>query len=53
MLAPAGRLPTRTSPAPRVVWQTVHDDLQRSARVRAVLEFLGELIRPVDAPEMR
>ena len=47
------RLATRTSPAPRVVWQTVHEDLQRSARVRAVLEFLGELIRPVDAPEMR
>jgi hypothetical protein len=30
-----------------VVWQTVHEDLQRSARVRAVTAFLGELIHPV------
>ena len=26
------RVPTATSPAPRVIWQAVHADLQRSAR---------------------
>jgi DNA-binding transcriptional LysR family regulator len=41
------RVPTATSPAPRVIWQAVHADLQRSARVRAVLEFLGEIVVPV------
>lgn len=42
------RLRTATAPTPRVVWQTVHEDLQRSARVRAVLAFLGELLHPVE-----
>ena len=39
------RLPTTSAPQPRVVWQTVHEDLQRSARVRAVLDLFGELLR--------
>jgi DNA-binding transcriptional LysR family regulator len=38
------RIPTETSPEPRVVWQTVHRDLRGSARVRAVTDFLGEIL---------
>jgi DNA-binding transcriptional LysR family regulator len=38
---------TVTSPSPRVIWQAVHADVQRSARVRAVLDFLGEVVTPV------
>jgi DNA-binding transcriptional LysR family regulator len=38
------RIPSVSAPAPRVVWQAVHADLQRSARVRAVLEFLSEIV---------
>jgi len=38
------RLPTTTSPAPRVVWQAVHKDLRTSARIRAVTEFIGEIL---------
>ena len=38
------RLETDTAPEPRVIWQAVHRDLQRSARVRAVLEFLSEVL---------
>jgi DNA-binding transcriptional LysR family regulator len=41
------RIPTATAPAPRVIWQAVHADLLRSARVRAVLDFLGEIVVPV------
>jgi DNA-binding transcriptional LysR family regulator len=40
------RLTTRTSPEPRVIWQMVHRDLQKAPRVRAVLDFLGELLTP-------
>jgi DNA-binding transcriptional LysR family regulator len=40
------RIETATSPEPRVIWQTVHEDLQRSARVRAVLDFLAEVLVP-------
>jgi DNA-binding transcriptional LysR family regulator len=40
-------IPTATSPSPRVIWQAVHVDLQRSARVRAVLDFLSEIVAPV------
>lgn len=40
------RLETSTSPEPRVIWQAVHEDLQRSARVRAVLDFLAEVLIP-------
>ena len=38
------RIPTETSPEPRVVWQTVHRDLRSSARIRAVTDFLGEIL---------
>jgi DNA-binding transcriptional LysR family regulator len=38
------RLPTDTMPEPRTVWQGVHRDLARSARVRAVLDFVGEVV---------
>ena len=38
---------TTTSPPPRVIWQAVHADLQRSARVRAVLDFLSEIVVPM------
>jgi DNA-binding transcriptional LysR family regulator len=41
------RIPTVSRPAPRVVWQAVHADLARSARVRAVVDFLGEIVAPV------
>jgi DNA-binding transcriptional LysR family regulator len=34
------KLPTQTTPEPRVIWQTVHEDLMKSARIRAVLDFL-------------
>jgi len=38
------RLETASTPEPRVIWQTVHQDLQKSARVRAVLDFLAEIL---------
>lgn len=38
------RIPTATTPEPRVIWQAVHEDLQKSARVRAVLDFLFETL---------
>lgn len=37
------RTPLPGSPEPRVVWQAVHRDLIRVARIRAVLDFLGRL----------
>jgi DNA-binding transcriptional LysR family regulator len=37
---------TQTAPEPRVIWQAVHADLQRSARIRAVLDFLTEIVSP-------
>lgn len=40
------RIDTTTSPEPRVIWQTVHEDLQKSARVRAVMDFLAEILVP-------
>jgi DNA-binding transcriptional LysR family regulator len=40
------QLETQSEPEPRVIWQTVHVDLQRSARIRAVLEFLQSVLRP-------
>ncbi len=40
------RIPTRSEPVPRDVWQTVHVDLQRSPRVRVVLDFLASLLAP-------
>jgi hypothetical protein len=38
-------LATRTTPEAWVIWQTVHEDLQKNARVRAVPGFLGEILR--------
>jgi DNA-binding transcriptional LysR family regulator len=38
------RLETESAPEPRVIWQAVHRDLQKSARVRAVLDFLAEVL---------
>lgn len=40
------RLSTRSCPEPRVIWQMVHRDLHKAPRVRAVLDFLGELLTP-------
>jgi DNA-binding transcriptional LysR family regulator len=39
------RIETQTAPEPRVIWQAVHEDLQRSARVRVVLDFLSEVLQ--------
>lgn len=39
------RIATRTLPEPREIWQTIHEDLRDNARVRAVLDFLGEILR--------
>jgi DNA-binding transcriptional LysR family regulator len=38
------RIETHTGPEPRVVWQTVHEDLQKSAKIRAVLDFFASII---------
>jgi DNA-binding transcriptional LysR family regulator len=38
------RIDTQTAPEPRTIWQAVHSDLQRSARVRAVLDFLASVL---------
>lgn len=38
------RIATATSPTARVIWQAVHADLQKSARIRAVLDFLGTIL---------
>jgi hypothetical protein len=27
-----------------VIWQTVHEELQKTARVRAVMEFLADVL---------
>lgn len=40
------RLPTEGAPAPREIWQSVHKDLAKNARVRAVLDFLGRVLAP-------
>ncbi len=40
------RTPLSGSPEPRIVWQAVHRDLQSTARIRAVLDFLGRLFAP-------
>ena len=38
------RIVTETSPEPRVIWQAVHRDLAKSARIRVVLDFLQEIL---------
>jgi DNA-binding transcriptional LysR family regulator len=40
------RLRTRDAPEPRIVWQAVHRDLARAARVRAVCSFLADVLLP-------
>jgi DNA-binding transcriptional LysR family regulator len=42
------RIATETSPEPRVIWQTVHQDLQQNARIRYVLDFLSEVLEVRD-----
>jgi DNA-binding transcriptional LysR family regulator len=44
------RIETTSSPEPRVIWQAIHIDVQKSARIRAVLEFLGEILIPAAEP---
>jgi DNA-binding transcriptional LysR family regulator len=41
------RVPTESSPEPRVIWQAIHKDLRANARVRAVTEFLAEVLTPI------
>ena len=40
------RLPLEGAPEPRQIWQAVHKDLRDSARIRAVLDFLGRILTP-------
>ncbi len=44
------RTPLTGSPEPRVVWQAVHRDLVNTARIRAVLDFLGRVLTVRPAP---
>jgi DNA-binding transcriptional LysR family regulator len=41
------RVPVEGAPEPRQIWQAVHKDLRDSARIRAVLEFIGKTMTPV------
>jgi DNA-binding transcriptional LysR family regulator len=40
------RIETEDEPEPRVIWQMVHRDLQRTPRIRAVLDFLASVLEP-------
>lgn len=40
------RVPMDGAPEPRQIWQAVHKDLRDSARIRAVLDFLGKVLTP-------
>jgi DNA-binding transcriptional LysR family regulator len=40
------RVPVEGGPEPREIWQAVHKDLRDSARIRAVLDFLGKALAP-------
>jgi DNA-binding transcriptional LysR family regulator len=42
------RVPVEGAPEPRQIWQAVHKDLRDSARIRAVLDFVGKTMAPVD-----
>ena len=42
------RVPVEGAPEPRQIWQAVHKDLRDSARIRAVLEFIGKTMTPVE-----
>lgn len=39
------RIATDTAPEPRVIWEAVHEDLRNSARVRAVVDFLRDVLK--------
>lgn len=39
------RVPSDDGPEPRSIWQVVHRDLQHTARIRAVLDFLARVLR--------
>jgi len=41
------RVPLEGAPEPRQIWQAVHKDLRDSARIRAVLDFVGEIMTPI------
>jgi DNA-binding transcriptional LysR family regulator len=41
------RIPLEGAPEPRQIWQAVHKDLRDSARIRAVLDFIGKTMTPV------
>jgi DNA-binding transcriptional LysR family regulator len=38
------RVPVEGAPEPRQIWQAVHKDLRDSARIRAVVDFLGKAL---------
>ena len=40
------RVPVEGAPEPRQIWQAVHKDLRDSARIRAVLDFIGKTMTP-------
>lgn len=40
------RIPVDGAPEPRQIWQAVHQDLRDSARIRAVLDFIGKTMTP-------
>ena len=40
------RFSSARGPEPRAVWQAVHRDLARTARVRAVLDFVTHVLTP-------
>jgi DNA-binding transcriptional LysR family regulator len=46
------RVPTETAPEPRMIWQALHKDLRANARVRAVTEFLAEILTPPEGAEL-
>ena len=38
------RIETETTPRPRIIWQTIHRDMRKTARVRAVTDFLEKIL---------
>jgi DNA-binding transcriptional LysR family regulator len=38
------RIETETTPRPRIIWETIHRDMRKTARVRAVMDFLEEIL---------
>src|SRR5262245_42532558 len=39
------RVPTKSAPEPRVIWQAVHRDLARAPRIRVVSDFVRDVVR--------